>query len=569
MYYRRDIDGLRAAAVVPVVLFHAGVPGFSGGFVGVDVFFVISGYLITALIAEEIRNERFSIVTFYERRVRRIFPALIAVLVASAALATMLLFPSQFRIFARSVVAAMLFSSNILFWLKTGYFAPPTGGQALLHTWSLAVEEQFYIVFPVMLFLVHRWLSGRWIAWLAPLAILSFVVSVWGVTHAPTATFYLAPTRAWELLLGSLLALHAFPRLPSRPLMEVMAVVGLAAIAWAVVTLSGSSPFPGANALFPCLGTALVIYSGEVTPTYVKRLLGLPPLVFIGLISYSLYLWHWPLLVFARLWSGGELTASGTVGVIAISSAAAVLSWQFVEKPFRGPGRTLTRRQLFTFAGAASVVLVAFGSYGYFSQGWPRRLPAEVARIDAYSFSYDRRADDCTSVPGHLVPPSLACIFGASVPPSFAVWGDSHAGALVGAIGDLAKRHRAAVVFLGSSSCPPLLGVERTDPSYACAAENDKSMKFLLASKSITTVMLISRYALYVEGWSDALGPAERESNELPYITDNSGAVLGAQDRRSLLKTALARTVATLLNAEEKWCSSIRSQRSATTFHRH
>ena len=255
-------------AVVPVVFYHAGVPGFGGGFVGVDVFFVISGYLITSLISEEIRQGRFSIVTFYERRVRRIFPALVLVLSVSSVLATWLLLPGQFNSFAKSLFATMFFASNVLFWRETGYFAAPASEQPLLHTWSLAVEEQFYVVFPLVLIVIHRWLKGRWVAWLAPLAILSFALSVWGVGHKPGATFYLAPTRAWELLLGSLLALEAFPRLPNRLLMEVLAAVGLGLIAWGVVELSATSPFPGLNALYPCLGAALVIYSGQATPTY-------------------------------------------------------------------------------------------------------------------------------------------------------------------------------------------------------------------------------------------------------------------------------------------------------------
>ena len=168
----------------------------------------------------------------------------------------------------------MFFASNVLFWRETGYFAAPASEQPLLHTWSLAVEEQFYVVFPLTLFVIHRWLKGRWVAWLAPLAILSFALSVWGVGHKPAATFYLAPTRAWELLLGSLLALEAFPRLPNRLLMEVLAVIGLGLIAWAVFSLSATSPFPGLNALYPCLGAALVIYSGQASPTYTRTLLG-------------------------------------------------------------------------------------------------------------------------------------------------------------------------------------------------------------------------------------------------------------------------------------------------------
>ena len=394
LHYRRDIDGLRAVAVLPVVFFHAGVPGFSGGFIGVDVFFVISGYLITYLIAEEIRQERFSIVAFYERRIRRIFPALIAVLLVSSVLATWLLMPGQYDNFSKSLFATGIFASNVLFWSEAGYFAATASDMPLLHTWSLAVEEQFYVIFPLLLFVVHRWLKGRWIAWLAPIAVVSFALSVWGVAHKPSATFYLAPARAWELLLGSLLALNVVPRLPSRTVMEVLSVLGLGSIAWGVVALSAESPFPGANALLPCLGAALVIYTGQDTPTTARRLLGSAPLVAVGLISYSLYLWHWPLLVFAQLWNIYDLTWLGTALVVGLSFVAAVLSWKFVELPFRKRSVLARRSWLFSAAAAATFLIGSFGLYGYFTHGWPQRIPASVAEIAAYSGSWDPRLKD-------------------------------------------------------------------------------------------------------------------------------------------------------------------------------
>ena len=552
MYYRRDIDGLRAVAVVPVVLFHAGVPGFGGGFIGVDVFFVISGFLITSLISEEIRQGRFSIVTFYERRVRRIIPALVFVLAVSSVLAAVLLFPSQFETFAKSLAATMLFASNVLFWQETGYFAAPASQQPLLHTWSLAVEEQFYVVFPLALVFIHRWLRGRWVAWLAPLAVLSFAFSVWGVRHSPTATFYLAPTRAWELLLGSLLALGAFPRLPGRLPMEIAGALGLALIAWGVVTLSATSPFPGLNALYPCLGAALVIYSGGSSPTYTKALLGTGPLVFIGLISYSLYLWHWPLLVFASFWNIYALSPLQTAVVVALSFGAAAFSWKFVEAPFRRRGGGFTRQRVFYAAGAASFVLAAFGLFGHLSQGWPSRVPASVAEIEAFANSVNPRQGTCLIQPGHTLTVDQTCTYGADVPPTYAVWGDSHADALIDGIGKVAKTHGAAVKFLALSSCPPLLDVKRTDPAYPCVADNNSFMDYLVGNDAIRTVILIARYAVYVEGWTDDLGPAERGMPSSPYITDLDGTVTSLAGRRDLLRSALHKTVGKLLAAGKR-----------------
>ena len=540
-------------AVVPVVFFHAGVPGFGGGFVGVDVFFVISGYLITSLISEEIRQGRFSIVKFYERRVRRIFPALVLVLVVSSALAALLLMPSQFETFAKSLFATMLFASNVLFWQQTGYFAPSASEQPLLHTWSLAVEEQFYVVFPLMLFVIHRWFKGHWVAWLTPLAVLSFALSVWGVSHDPATTFYLAPTRAWELLLGSLLALEAFPHLPDRLVVEILAVAGLGLIAFGVCALSATSPFPGLNALYPCIGAALVIYSGQAAPTYCARLLGSGPLVFIGLISYSLYLWHWPLLVFASLWSIVDLTPAQTAGVIGLSFLASILSWKFVEAPFRRPGGVFARQGLFYAATVATSVLAAFGLYGQFTQGWPDRMPASVVKIQAYSSSINPRREACFQWPGHKIPPSQACDFGAEVPASTVVWGDSHADALINTIGKVAKKHNAAVKFLGSSSCAPVLGLERVDPAYSCASDNNAATEYILGNDHISTVIMIGRYALYVEGLTDDLGPAERGgSTSAAYITDVDRNVSGLEGRRHLFQAQLEKTVETLLNAGKR-----------------
>jgi peptidoglycan/LPS O-acetylase OafA/YrhL len=224
MLYRKDIDGLRAIAVVPVVLFHADLNVFSGGFVGVDVFFVISGFLITSLIGAEIKKDVFTVTSFYERRIRRIFPALFVVTMFSYILAFSLFMPEQFLEFGKSVVAATLFSSNILFWLESGYFDGPAEMKPLLHTWSLAVEEQFYIIFPIFLILIKRYFNCRWIAFILPLALISFIMSVWGVYHQPSATFYLAPTRAWELLLGSLLALGLFPPIGNRMVREALSM---------------------------------------------------------------------------------------------------------------------------------------------------------------------------------------------------------------------------------------------------------------------------------------------------------------------------------------------------------
>jgi peptidoglycan/LPS O-acetylase OafA/YrhL len=554
MRYRSDIDGLRAVAVVPVVLFHAGLKPFSGGFVGVDVFFVISGYLITSLVVGEIQQGRFSIIRFYERRIRRIFPALFAVLICSSIAAWRLMLPQQFENFANSVFATALFVSNILFWKEGGggYFAAAATQQPLLHTWSLAVEEQFYILFPPFLFIVHRWLKDRWVDWLAPLALISFAISVWGVDQRPTAAFYLAPARAWELLLGSLLAVQAIPELKSRIWRELGGLFGLGLIAWSVFALTRESPFPGVNALFPAVGAALVIYSATSSETIVSRLLAIPPLVFVGLISYSLYLWHWPLLVFAKFAQVTALTSWQTAAVVGLSFVMAIFSWRFVELPFRRRDGVFRRKPLFASAAFAMSCLVAFGLSGHFSHGWPRRIPQEALQIAAFARSGSPRAKDCVSYPGRWISPKDACIFGAAVSPKYAVWGDSHADALIEMIGKVAREDGQAVKFIVSFACPPVAGLDVVGyHSSYCYSANERAINYFLKDKSLRTIIMVARWNLYIEGFNRDFGPAEAELNEPheDWITDNTHSELKLQARKTLFATQMPLTVKRLTDA--------------------
>ena len=308
--YRPDIDGLRAIAVLSVVFFHAHVAGFAGGFAGVDIFYVISGYLITSLVAHDIAFERFSLVTFYERRIRRIFPALFGVLGFCTLAACALFSPKDLAVFGKSVIATTLFVSNILFKRQAGpggYFDSTSDLQVLLHTWSLSVEEQFYLLFPTTLLLLTRFAKARLIV-LSAITLGSFLISAWITPHRPLTAFYIFIPRAWELLIGSLLALKAVVPLQRRASREIAGFVGLSFIGAAVFLFSRDTVFPGLAALVPCLGAWLIIYSGANGPSCVKSILSAQPLVFVGLISYSLYLWHWPILVFSRYFSAGELS---------------------------------------------------------------------------------------------------------------------------------------------------------------------------------------------------------------------------------------------------------------------
>jgi len=375
MKYRPDVDGLRAVAVLPVVLFHAGIAGFDGGFVGVDVFFVISGYVITLRMLDDLENGTFSIIDFYERRVRRIFPALFFMMAVTTIVAAVLFLPPNFEDFSKSAVATALFGSNFYFWRFSGYFEPGAQLRPLLHTWSLAVEEQYYIFMPIAMYVAYRFFRAKWLLVFLPVVLISFGLSVYATATAPTANFFLLPTRAWELLLGALLALAPPPVSSRRIWSEAAGIVGLGLICLAVFTYSEDTPFPGIGALAPCLGAALVIYSGAPRSTLVGSVLSWRPLVGVGLLSYSLYLAHWPIVVFLRYVTLRDPTILESVFIVASSFALAYFSWRFVEQPFRRRGSGMTRRWLFSAGAAAMAAMTLIGAAGAMTGGFAFRYP--------------------------------------------------------------------------------------------------------------------------------------------------------------------------------------------------
>jgi peptidoglycan/LPS O-acetylase OafA/YrhL len=362
MHYRREIDGLRAVAVVPVILFHADFALFAGGYVGVDVFFVISGYLITSILINELEAGRFSLARFYERRARRILPALFFMMICCIPFAWFWMLPSQFKDFSQALIAVSLFVSNILFWQKTDYFAPEIEESPLMHTWSLAVEEQFYIFFPLLLWLLWRYDRMHVVSIILLLCVVSLGVAEWGWRNAPTANFFLIVTRAWELGAGALCAFM----LQSRPLREntILSTLGIGLIMLSVFTYDDLTPFPSLYALAPVGGTALIIlFAGGLTP--VGRLLSIPAFVGIGLISYSAYLWHQPLFAFARMHGAGLaadwllLTLAGT------SLGLGWLSWRYIERPFRKrDGVLVNRSAAFALSATGVAAFISFGLYG-------------------------------------------------------------------------------------------------------------------------------------------------------------------------------------------------------------
>lgn len=368
MIYRKEIDGLRALAVVPVILFHAGFEWIRGGYIGVDIFFVISGYLITSILLKEQQQGTFSIVNFYERRARRILPALFIVLLVCLPFAWFWLLPHELKAFGKSIIAVVTFASNLLFWLETDYFTADAELIPLLHTWSLAVEEQFYIIFPLFLAFFSRKNTLLMVTIVAFIALLSLGMTEWGWRYFAEGNFYLIPFRAWELMIGALTAFYLFYKpQPQGMVCHLGSLLGLALIVLAIFFLDKSIPFPSLYALVPTLGTALIILFAN-DHTWVNKLLSLKLFVMIGLVSYSAYLWHQPLFVFARAYYMEMPNASIMAGLSLASILLGYISWRYIEAPFRDK-RRFSQRQIFVASLLTGGIFVLIGTALVLSDG--------------------------------------------------------------------------------------------------------------------------------------------------------------------------------------------------------
>ena len=501
--YRPDIDGLRAVAVVAVVLYHGGFSAFSGGFVGVDVFFVISGYLITSLILPEIESSSFRLAEFYERRIRRLFPALYFILIVSAVPAYFLLMPHELEDFGQSLATTAAFSSNFLFFTESGYFDGPSELKPLLHTWSLAIEEQYYLLFPAFLILLHRIAAKHLIKGVVLLLVLSLGVSIWSASQAPAAGFFLLPGRTWELMLGSLLAMGVIPGTALRSVNETLSTAGLAMVLLSVFTFDNLTPFPGYAALLPTLGTALIIYAGKSSKPGVSRLLSLRGVVFTGLISYSLYLWHWPLFVYAKHYLVRDLAIWEACGLVALSVALATLSWRFIERPYRGRSGWLSRRHLFTTSAAMTALIIAIGLYYDASEGLPARLPSDVSRIADVAFDKPTDRQDCEGIKADkLTYESLCRLNGQKLAPTFIVWGDSHAGTFLEAIAEISQDRNLNGLNATFNACVPFANTRSLprDAEGECPAVHAKVLAIVEEHPEIETIILSAKWSRYAHG---------------------------------------------------------------------
>ena len=487
MNYRSEIDGLRAVAVLPVIAFHAGLPVFTGGFAGVDVFFVLSGYLITRVLLEGLRQDRYCLLDFYTRRARRLLPALAVVVLACVPFAWVWMGPAAFDSFARSVLAVGLFAANILFWQEGGYFATAAEAKPLLHTWSLAVEEQYYLLFPPLLALLWRRARRHLVAVLVGLALGSFALAVISVGPRPEAAFYLAPTRAWELLAGSLAALLAQHR--PAPARDSLALLGLMMILAALLFYDAQTPFPSAWTLLPVAGTVLVIRYARAG-TYAAALLSWRPLVGIGLISYSAYLWHQPLFAFARL---RTLDAPPPLLMALLAGAAlglAWLTWRYVEQPCRRPGPAPVLR----LSGAVLAGFVALGlALPHLDRGLPAGLgPAPQMARDDHACALH------TQVSQDQIARCLALAEGRS---KVVLIGDSHAMAVSAALRAALAQEDQVLISFAHVGCYPIPGTSRVPAAGqgSCHALRAQAWQ-TLARLQGTRVMVFARWSLTLQG---------------------------------------------------------------------
>ena len=450
MKYRAEIDGLRALAVIPVIFFHAGFQVFSGGFVGVDVFFVISGYLITTIIISDIENKSFSLANFWARRARRILPALFFVMLACIPFAFMWMLPVEMKSFSSSLIAVSLFLSNILFWQESGYFAATADEKPLLHTWSLAIEEQYYVLFPIFLLFAWRLGKNKVFIMIVILATISFLLSEWGWRNKPNANFYFAPTRAWELFAGSVAAF--ITQNESAQKNNALSLLGASAIIFSIFYYDGTMPYPSYYTLVPVIGSVLVLLYAR-QGTFVARFLSTKLFVGVGLISYSAYLWHQPLFAFARI----KILESPSPILMAILSLCslilAFISWRYIECPIRKASYVSNKTVYFiSFIGILG--FVSMGYVGYVNNGFDGRLTADQKEI----LKWEANPTQVVSEVGCFLNPeqdyskfSEKCNDFVS---NTVIWGDSHAASL--AVG---WKHLSQIHQFTASACPPILGV--------------------------------------------------------------------------------------------------------------
>ena len=523
--YRPDIDGLRAVAVLLVVVFHFHlVSGVDSGFMGVDVFFVISGFLITTIVQRQLQADRFSVGTFWIHRIRRLAPALVATTLLTLLAGWAMLLPPDFAKLAQQTIATQLYVANIFYWRNVNYFGLQAQDVYLLHTWSLAVEEQFYIFYPLVLMAIAKWARGRVGLILSLLALLSFALNLVFVASKPQATFYLMPTRAWELLAGALLALQLLrPRRPDQFAAQACGAAGFGCLCITVFAYREGIAFPGYFALLPVAAAVLLILAGSLGANAASRLLSLTPVTYIGKISYPLYLVHWPVNVFAAAALGADYGWGWRFTMLALSMALAALIYHGVEGPMRRWFAKRDSSAVLKSYGVALVAALGVSAAVLATGGAPMRYSERVARLASFVADQPPSLRECEFSGNAPLNSRPLCRLGSAVgEPTWLVYGDSHAWAASGAVDLWLKRTGKSAQFVFIHACPPVQGVYLLHGGNTCFDFNAAALTHLRAQAGITDVLLIST-------WLQAKEAILTDASKQPFTVAESVALF---DRR-------------------------------------
>ncbi|MEO8022245.1 acyltransferase family protein [Polaromonas sp.] len=542
--YRPDIDGLRALAVIPVILFHAGFTIFSGGYVGVDVFFVISGYLITTIIFEGLKAEQFSFSGFYYNRAKRILPALFFVLLLTLPVAVYLMLPNDLAAFGKSNVYALTFLANFYFRKSADYFAPSSDQLPLLHTWSLAVEEQYYLIFPVVLFLLWRFGRKHVFGALLGIFIVSFLLSILGARNFPVSNYYVLPTRAWELLAGALIVflprLHVLQRHQGHwAVREGLPLLGLLMIVFPVFAFDKMTPYPGPPTLMPVLGTVLIILFFNERG-WAARLLSVRPLVFIGAMSYSLYLWHFPVFALGHIYQSQHGVYVPVGWLFALLVGMAYFSLVAIERPVRySKAGKLGMSALF---GVISALMIAGG---WLLQDRPEEFkaykPAQLQLMRAPAHDPGVHTWDKCSATGI----ANACEGGdVHAARKVILFGDSHSYTLFHGLSEELKSRGQKLLLITDGNCPPVFAADGVLTDDKCVASSRAIYKALLQDSDVDAIVLVARWSWYIhrEPFDNLQGGVGEKSSNFLISHQKSG-----EGRVSLLSSLYEKTFRSLV----------------------
>ena len=536
MNYREDIDGLRAIAVLAVIFYHLGFPFISGGFIGVDIFFVISGFLITQSIQHDLKNSNFTIKNFYIKRIRRIVPVLFVTTIITMIVALFVLPIEDLKEFALSVTSVSLFGSNLFFWQHIDYFSVSAELKPLLHTWSLGIEEQFYIFFPIFMMWTATWRSKKVFIATVVFTFLSFALSAspFGASHIQ-ANFFLPITRFWELFMGVLLALFLSRDVElksSRTLDNILALLGLGFIILPLILLDYNSVFPGINALYPVLGSVLIIYSGEKGESFLVSILSNKIVRYIGLISFSLYLWHWSIIAFAKNIVLGEFSLGLQISMLLLTFALSALSYRFVEEPFRRDKKLKEFLQIKN--GLIALAILAFSSLFLFLFLKLYFPDTRLKHKDVNCFKTEMTMNSIKE-----------CSFGdMESNRTFVLYGDSHASALYPMFEKFAEENKMRGVYISLSGCAPLFDITREDGvgnASNCSGEYAKNIENFLekSAKEIEHLYLVARWTMYERGWI-VNGRLQKATH---FLSNSEIKSKTAKESSAVLKKALIDTV--------------------------